>query len=427
MEQSKEEEEEPLLEHEFSVSLENIELSLKRTVQCIIKYQYNLFAKKELSNGKKFSVDPNNPKKISWNPYREFIVKPHKKNSEMKDHLKNNPLIIRVYDEDIEIGTVNVNLLKLYEEKSFKGTQQSFTEKFQIFKKENTGTSQNGEIIGMLECFFVLVTKECTTCKSCNVSFPISSIFKHLNQKKSCKDDHSVNDMLALKNLSNDAQKRKRNEREKANYDPERRAKKHKAAYDPEKRALKHKKSYKPTKRESLHERIMKNRADQDKKDILELAASRENCVKDTNKSLLKETKAYFDNNYSRINIEDLSEESLAKIKGLEVNIEKLYQKFDIEINALNERAKVAALPKDIWTVYHDFNHGAEDTHGKNNNFGSHCQGWHKLQSEIHCTLKKIAELQGAGYNCKETRRCCPTFCRHCWKYLPCVYSCQKE
>ena len=103
--------------------------------------------------------------------------------------------------------------------------------------------------------------------------------------------------MLALKNLSNDAQKRKRNEREKANYDPERRAKKHKAAYGPEKRALKHKKSYKPTKRESLHERIMKNRADQDKKDILELAASREDCVKDTNKSLLKETKAYFDNN----------------------------------------------------------------------------------------------------------------------------------
>ena len=77
--------------------------------------------------------------------------------------------------------------------------------------------------------------------------------------------------------------------------------------------------------------------------------------------------------------------------------------------------------------MYHDFNHGAEDTHGKNNNFGSHCQGWHKLQSEIHCTLKKIAELQGAGYNCKETQRCCPTFCRHCWKYLPCVYSCQKE
>ena len=52
--------------------------------------------------------------------------------SEMKVHLKNNPLIIRVYDEDIEIGTVNVNLMELYENESFKGTQQSFTEKFQI-------------------------------------------------------------------------------------------------------------------------------------------------------------------------------------------------------------------------------------------------------------------------------------------------------
>ena len=218
MELSKEEEE-PLLEHEFSVSLENIELSLKRSVQCIIKYQYNLFAKKELSTDTigSFSVDPNNPTKIPWKSYHDFVVKPHKKNSEMKDYLKNNPLIIRVYDEEIEIGTVNVNLMKLYEEKSFKGTQQSFTEKFQILKNWNMGTSQNGETVGMIECFFVLVTKECTTCKSCNVSFAKSSIFKHLNRKKSCKADHSANDMLALENLSKDVQKRKKNERDKAN------------------------------------------------------------------------------------------------------------------------------------------------------------------------------------------------------------------
>jgi hypothetical protein len=426
MELSKEEEE-PLLEHEFTVDLENIEFSLNRTVQCTIKYQYKIFAKKELTTVKKFSVDPNDSRKIPYYSDNQFIVKPHKKESEVKDHLKNNPLIIRVYDEDIEIGTVNVNLMKLYEEESFKGTQQSFTEKFEILKKEDMRTSQNGERIGMLECFFALVTKECTTCKSCNASFATSSIFKHLNRKKSCKDDHSVNDMLALKNISNDAQRRKRNEREKANYDPERRAKKHKAAYDPEKRALEHKKSYKPTKRESLHERLMKNRADQDKKDILELAASREDHVKDANKSLLKETKHYFDKDYSRITIEGLSEETLAKIKKLEVNIEELYQKFDIEINALNERAKEAALRKDIWRIYHDFNHGAEDTHGKNNNFGSHCQGWHKLQEEIHCTLKKIAELQGAGYDCKDEWDSCPNFCGHCRKFRGCIYRRQKE
>ena len=257
MELSKKEEE-PLLEHEFSVSLENIELSLKRSVQCIIKYQYKLFAKKELTTIRTFSVDPNNSTKIPWNEYHDFVVKPHKKNTEMKDYLKNNPLIIRVYDEEIEIGTVNVNLMKLYEEKSFKATQQSFTEKFQILKNWNMGTSQNGETIGMIECFFALVTKECTTCKSCNVSFAKSSIFKHLNRKKSCKADHSANDMLALTNLSKDVQKRKRNERDKANYDPERRAKKHKAAYDPKKQPLEHKESYKPPKRESKKELLDK-------------------------------------------------------------------------------------------------------------------------------------------------------------------------
>ena len=259
MELSKEEEE-PLLEHEFSVGLDNIELSLNRTVQCIIKYQYKNFAKKELSTVMAFSVDPNDSRKISLNNENEFIVKPHKKESEMKDHLKNNPLIIRVYDEEIEIGTVTVNLMKLYEEKSFKckGTIQSFTEKFQILKNWNMGTSQNGETIGMIECFFALVTKECTTCKSCNVSFAKSSIFKHLNRKKSCKADHSANDMLALTNLSKDVQKRKRNERDKANYDPERRAKKHKAAYDPKKQPLKHKESYKPPKRESKRELLDK-------------------------------------------------------------------------------------------------------------------------------------------------------------------------
>ena len=429
MEYSKEEVE-PLLEHEFTVSLKNIELSLNRTVQCMIKCRYQLFSRQEFSSGRTFSVDPNDSKKIPTlfdsKFYKEFIVKPHKKESEMKDYLKNNPLIIRVYDEEIEIGTVNVNLMKLYEEESFTGTFNSFQEKFQILKKENMGASQNGEPIGMIECFFALATKECTTCKSCNVSYAKSSIFKHLSQNKSCTADHSANDLLALKNLTNDAQRRKRNEREKANYDPERRAKKHKASYDPEKCALKHKKSYKPTKRESLHEKIMKNRADQDRKDILELAASREDHVKDANKSLLKETKHYFDKNYSMIKIEDLSDETLAKIKKLEVDIEELYQKFDIEINALNKRAKVAALRKDIWKIYHDFNHGAEDTHGKNNNFGSHCQGWHKLQEEIHCTLKKIAELQGAGYDCKDVWDYCPNFCSHCRKFRGCIYKRQK-
>ena len=259
MEYSKEEDE-LLLEHEFTVSLKNIELSLNRTVQCMIKCRYQLFSRQEFSSGRTFSVDPNDPKKIPTlfdsKFYKEFIVKPHKKESEMKDYLKNNPLIIRVYDEEIEIGTVNVNLMKLYEEESFTGTFNSFQEKFQILKKENMGASQNGEPIGMIECFFALATKECTTCKSCNVSYAKSSIFKHLSQNRSCKADHSANDLLALKNLSNDAQRRKRNERDKADYDPERRAKKHKAAYDPAQRALKHKNSYKPTKRVSKKERL---------------------------------------------------------------------------------------------------------------------------------------------------------------------------
>ena len=260
--QEKKEEDEPLLEHEFIVSLDNIELNSNRTVQCIIKYQYKLFARKDFSTGRTFSVNPNESKKIptlfATEFYNEFIVKPHKKKSEIKDHLKNNPLIIRVYDEEVEIGTVNVNLMKLYEEESFHGTQNSFKEKFQILKKENMGTSQNGETIGMIECFFALVTKECTTCKSCNVSFAKSSMFKHLNQIKSCKADHSANDMLDLKNISNDAQKRKRNERDKANYDPERRAKKHKAAYKPKILALKHEESYKPIKKETRRELLDK-------------------------------------------------------------------------------------------------------------------------------------------------------------------------
>ena len=259
MEYSKEEDE-LLLEHEFTVSLKNIELSLNRTVQCMIKCRYQLFSRQEFSSGRTFSVDPNDSKKIPGHFdskfYKEFIVKPHRKESEMKDYLKNNPLIIGVYDEEIEIGTVNVNLMKLYEEESFTGAFNSFKEKFQILKKDNMGTSQNGETIGMIECFFALETKECSTCKSCNVSYAKSSIFKHLSQNRSCKADHSDNDLLALKNLSNDAQRRKRNEKDKFNYDPERRAKKHKAAYNPAKRALKHKNSYKPTKRVSKKERL---------------------------------------------------------------------------------------------------------------------------------------------------------------------------
>ena len=117
-------------DHKFVISLDEIKLHSTKQVQCTIRYNYKLFSDTEVCTSF-FTINPKEdlPQKIpsGFNEYHSRI-----KESEIKDCLKNNPLVIRLYDENTEIGNFTVNLMRLYDESSIKTKQQSFKEDISI-------------------------------------------------------------------------------------------------------------------------------------------------------------------------------------------------------------------------------------------------------------------------------------------------------
>jgi len=143
-----------------------------------------------------------------------------------------------------------------------------------------------------------------------------------------------------------------------------------------------------------------------------------EDRVSYRNNCLFEEAKHYFSKNYNRIKEADLTEEDAENVNKSKIEVEELYKQFQLEIQVLNEEAKKTALPKDVYEVYEDFNHGT-DPKGKRNQIGRHCKLWHELLGKQHSFLKKMAEIQGVGYKCESGD--CPNFCRHCWHFYPCI------
>ena len=81
------------------------------------------------------------------------------------------------------------------------------------------------------------------SCISCNVSFTKITITRHITSSK-CKANYSTKEIQDFKDQS----KKLRNERDRANYNPEKRAEKHRISYDSEKHKEKYDQSkYKAT------------------------------------------------------------------------------------------------------------------------------------------------------------------------------------
>ena len=114
------------------------------------------------------------------------------------------------------------------------------------------------------------------SCQSCQRKFPITSILKHINGGvEPCKSKYADADLQHLKELSKEAQRKKKNERERSNYDAEKRAEKHRIWYDPQKSEsrydpAKYRAQYDPLKRKEKYEKKKK-----EKKPLEELKAGK--------------------------------------------------------------------------------------------------------------------------------------------------------
>ena len=209
-----------LLEHKFVISLQKIMLNSIKPTRCTLKYHYNLFTEDDVST-EPFNVDVVEEwVKIPLTGFNEFTIPRTLKESEVKNYLSKNILVIRLLDETTEIGITSINLLKLYNTQSYKFRQQSIKEEIVIENPERNG-------IGTIECLIVLLTQEYVTCKSCKKDFKRSGLRKHISQRPACEEGYGVDDLQVLKDESDQNNRKRKYKFEFQNYDPVKRAQNH--------------------------------------------------------------------------------------------------------------------------------------------------------------------------------------------------------
>ena len=173
-------------------------------------------------------------------------------------------------------------------------------------------------------------------CKSCGHLYSKTSILKHLNQQKTktCKSTYSNEEIQDLEKQSKEIQRMKRNDRERAKYDPERRKKKYdpeqsKATYD----SIKRKQRYQEEK-----DRVIPYENVKAKKSQRDWEWTK---VLNNNLHFLREAIYYTQECYLRL--QKMSKEGIFKINKLPVgnNGKKMTEKY---INELQE----SALPKEM-------------------------------------------------------------------------------
>ena len=402
----------PLFEHIFVVSLQKIKIDLdNKSIQCRIKYKYSLLSNEEVSTSV-FVIDGNNESQdIPQSGFNEYILS-SKTTDDIREFLDNNLLEFHVFDHETKIGSGSVNLTEIYSDSAQKmKNQKSFIRDVSLLPSKYSPIKK---VLGAIEGLFVLVSHECIQCK-CEKIYRMSGIQKHINQS-ACKSQYSIEEIESLKHHAKAIRKKKQKFREFRTYDPVKRSEKHKKTYN----AKKQKQCYDTSKLETnpeaeedlKEEAILKEEEARKETIALNSAIEKESKVRGINKYLLDQTNSYFENGCRKLKNGDLSREVLQQLKKLENAIFDLHKKFELEIDALNEKARKKArntkMVKDVNDVYIELCHGIIFFSGVSN-LGRLCLEWHELQLNNDHALKKIAIIVNTRYVCSEEH-----FCIHC-------------
>ena len=376
---------ESLVEHKFVVSFDHIKMKIGKAADCNIKYSYSIFGTKEFISPE-FSIAPGNDEFQEIDAYWEHIIKAEEMNGgQLKKFLDDNPMEIKVFEQNAHLGTVAINLSKLYEPNSTMVYQDSIKENLNIISEKN-------HPIGSLDCLFILLRENCVRCKVCNKINKESSIRKHIGQKKECKRGYSEEDMKTLISQS----KKRKNEvevsRQNRKYDPKKRAEKHKNTYDKKKRSAvyeKEKIKMKASKEESWRKDLKKSLIEEEVKkakeynsDARDQSNKRFQCGLDIMK---------------RLKIEGHSHK---KVKDLNDQIESLSQFLEIEVilKEVNAVPTEGGFGKIIREKFEEFNKKV-------------CNQWHDLQLRIDIEFKEVAKEKGISFSCQNDRNYCPLSC----------------
>ena len=392
--------EESLIEHKIVVICQKIKIQLTKSARCTIRYEYPLFGSNEFISDT-FPIKPLTNDSQEIPPFWEHIVPPNLMNEgDLKTFLKNHHLSIKLFEKDTHLGTVTINLARVYDPESQKRNQQSFKEYMNIM------SSDAEKVIGTMECLIVLVKESCTRCKFCSKIKKDSVIRKHIGQSTKCKNAYSEEEMNFLVNQSKKRKIQMDVTRNREKYD----TKKRKQYYDSKKRSERHKNTY------DSKERNIRYQREKEEDEEFEEKSTKQTQTRMEIETNVKKSKEYnskgrdltnkrFHCGSEMMDCLKLDRISKLKVKFLENRIEELYNQIDIQeaIDEANNLGYEGAFLARIDDVFKEFNIKV-------------CNRWHELQLKIDIEFKAIATNMGESFSCQYERDYCPLYCWVCSK-----------
>ena len=374
-------------------------MKIDKPADCTIKYSYSMFGTKEFISPE-FSITPGSNELQEIDAYWEHIIKPEKMNeADVKIYLGDNPIEFKVFEQDVCLGTVEVNLSKMYEPNPTMVYQYSINENLNIISKNN-------HPIGSLDSNFVMLRENCVRCKGCNTINKISTIRKHIGQKKECKRGYSDEDMETLANQLKKRKKEVELFRQKKKYDPKMRSEKHEKLYQPEKRAEKHKNKYDQKKRSLVYEKEKvemkafeeKSQRQKWKESWIEDEVER---AKEYNSHARDESYGRFQCGLGIMKRLKIEGHSHQKVEDLKDQIESLYEQLEFEdiLKELNDVHTKEVFGPIIMETFKEFNLRV-------------CSQWHDLQLRIDLEFKEVSKQKGFSFSCQNEWKYCPLSCR---------------
>ena len=362
------------------VILNKVNLDVSKPVELVIKYDYNMFSSKTFTTGQPSKVSPKEAQNYNirrgYEEYTTIIDQ-----SALKMAFDSNPLEIRVYDNRKQFGNATVTLSKLL---SSDAEDMPYGQRY---RHDFPICGLNEDIIGTINCTFVLEREQCILCKVCDTHFKPAVILKHIKRNKKCRPSYTEEDIECLEKQAAERKKEKRNIRNWLRYKPEKRAKLHTKYYNPVKRAAKHRRALKKENKQHLRELRESNRRI--------LNSTKKNMEKEAiqkNFQDFEKKKTYFEKAKEILCWEQHSipENIKDKIETFEHQILELHSKLDGKIEKtstfiddlkyLTLTAKSSKEMKEIWGKMKE----------------KVCRDWKKLGTAMDQEFKDVAKQLGA-------------------------------
>ena len=220
------------------LDIKKINLDISKPINCMLNFACSIFPSKTSQStdgtSKYFKLSPSQTHEhdLSTEGFIEHTIQ--LKESNLKKILQSNLMMVEVYDNNEKIGMCSINLSSIFgpeaEDRPF-GLRCD--QKGKIVDK-------CGRIIGSVEFYIVLEQEKCKECQGCKDFFRPKLIVTHIIRNKSCKNSYTEKEIQSLKDDSIARQKKIRNRKNWAMYDPLKRSQLHAKYYNPNDRSEKH-------------------------------------------------------------------------------------------------------------------------------------------------------------------------------------------